>query len=52
MAKKAGLKPKVSSAYQDVVKKSKSSDIIKKLAKMRGKAIPKGKSKKISMMDI
>jgi len=52
MAKKAGLVPKVSSTYQDVVKKSKSSDIIKKLAKMRGKPVLKGKSKKISMRDI
>ena len=52
MAKRAGLVPKVSSAYQDVVKKSKSSDIVKKLAKMRGKAETKSKSKKLSMRDI
>ena len=52
MVKRAGLKPQVSSSYQDVVKKSKSSDIIKKLAKMRGKPASKSKSKKISMMDI
>ena len=52
MAKRAGLVPKVSSAYQDVVKKSKSSDIVKRLAKMRGKPVLKGRSKKVSMRDI
>ena len=52
MAKKAGLKPQVSSTYQDVLKKSKSSDIVKKNPKMRGKVGSKGKSKKVSMVDI
>ena len=52
MAKKAGLKPKISSNYQDLVEKSKASDIVKKLAKMRGKSVLKGKSKKISMRDV
>ena len=50
--KKGGLKPKISSTYQDVVKKSKSSDIVKKLAKMRGEKVLKGKSKKVSMRDV
>ena len=50
--KRAGLKPQITSAYQDVVKKSKSSDIVKKLAKMRGEKVLKGKSKKVSMRDI
>ena len=52
MAKKGGLRPQISSSYQDVVKKSKASPIVKKLAKMRGDPVLKGKSKKVSMRDI
>ena len=50
--KRGGLPAQVSSSYQDVVKKSKSSPIVKKLAKMRGDPRLKGKSKKVSMRDI
>ncbi len=52
MVKKAKVPGSVSSTYGAVLKKSKASDVVKKLAKMRGNSVLKGKSKKVSMRDI
>ena len=52
MGKRAGIPAQVSSTYKDVLKKSKYSPIVKKLAEMRGKPVLKGKSKKVKMRDI
>jgi hypothetical protein len=52
MVKRAGIPAQVSSSYKDVMKKSKYSTIVKKLAKIRGNPVPKGKSKKVSMRDV
>ena len=45
--KKGGLPAQISSTYSDVLKKSKSSDVVKKLAKLRGHPLLKGKSRRI-----
>ena len=53
MVKRAGLKPQLSSSYTAVLKKSKSSDIIKQLAKARRQNVgKKKKSKKIDYMGV
>ena len=52
MAKKAGLPAQISSSYSEVLKKGKSSNVVKKLAKLRGHALLKGKSKRVKYRGI
>ena len=47
MAKKAVIPAQISVAYSEVLKKGKSSDVVKKFAKLRGHSLLKGKSRRI-----